>query len=659
MIEDGLRLAKPLMFWFEPQSRMVDVQGFYQRQLGLRLDFAARSVGGALIDEVAITGSDPYFPTGTDVAVLMQSKQSKVLFELIAAQIATAGQMRGALQSKEEIEGSTVVCWKTADRQMSSYIVQLPDAVVVSNSPEQMRQVLRAGAQKRSAMKDLDEYKFFRGRYPRKPDQNKAFVIITDAAIRRWCGPEWRIAAARRTRARAELADLTVEHMDSIVAGNVSGEKAISASTSLPSLGDLFLSSRGVRSARFGTLAFQTPIAEMALKSATQEEVRLYGNWRIDYQRRWRNVFDPIAIEVLVEDEDIHLDLSVIPLILDSSYRQWMELSGTGRLKKERPAKHPESMISSSIAIDVNSEGFAYVRVLLDDIGSADLLNWIDGELTWHVDYDQGWFERLEARSPWAVGESPSLHDVPIGLFIPSCDNVRMAAFVDAVRARIERVVPNLITWKEKSFGDLQYVVGTFKEDAIGRLELPEIYYATIPSGLALSANEQVLLRMVKHRTEQVADRVEGQHENEADAGPNAGPNAEPRPNYELRLSGKGMQWDLWQGWNSGLRWNCRLAWSNIPAMNYLRSRYPDRDPIAVYKLLFGEQLVDPAEGEYLWSDAMQTYESSHYGHHLAPKAGPSVIVDAQPSDVAEASLSFQDGGLRARFQLDRGKDKQ
>ncbi len=230
----------------------------------------------------------------------MQSKQSKVLFELIAAQIATAGQMRGALRSNEEIEGSTVICWKTADRQMSSYIVQLADAVVVSNSPEQMRQVLRARTQNRPAMKDLDEYKFFRSRYPRKPDQNKSFVIITDAAIRRWCGPEWRIAAARRTRARAELADLTVQHMDSIVAGSVKGEKAMDASTHLPSLGDLFLSSRGVRSATFGTLAFQTPIAEMALKSATRDEVRLYGNWRVDYQRRWRNVFDPIAMEVLL-----------------------------------------------------------------------------------------------------------------------------------------------------------------------------------------------------------------------------------------------------------------------------------------------------------------------------------------------------------------------
>ncbi len=233
----------------------------------------------------------------------------------------------------------------------------------------------------------------------------------------------------------------------------------------------------------------------------------------------------------------------MIPLILESSYRQWIELSGASRLKKEHPAAHPESMLSSSIAIDVNSEGLAYIRVLLENVGGADLLNWIDGELTWHVDYDQAWFERQEARSPWSVGDSVSLHDIPVGLFVPSRDNLRMAAFIVALRAWIERVVPNLITWKEKSFGDVQYVVGTFKDSAMGSLELPQIYYATIPTGFALSANEQVLLRMVKHRTEQVADRVEGQHKNEADAGPNA----EPRPNYAFRLSGKGMQWDLWR----------------------------------------------------------------------------------------------------------------
>ena len=72
---------------------------------------------------------------------------------------------------------------------------------------------------------------------------------------------------------------------------------------------------------------------------------------------------------------------------------------------------------------------------------------------------------------------------------------------------------------------------------------------------------------------------------------------------------------------------------------------------------LFGEKLTEPAGGAYVWSDEFQTYVSSLYGHHLAPKAGPAIVVDLQPSDVVQMSLSFQDGGLRAQLRLDRRKD--
>ena len=36
--------------------------------------------------------------------------------------------------------------------------------------------------------------------------------MITDATIRRWCGPEWRIGASRRTRAAAAIAELQARH---------------------------------------------------------------------------------------------------------------------------------------------------------------------------------------------------------------------------------------------------------------------------------------------------------------------------------------------------------------------------------------------------------------------------------------------------------------
>lgn len=648
LIDEGQELAKPLVQWFESQSRATDALGFYQRQMGLSLNFASRQLGSALVDEVAITGSDPYFRTGTDVAILMQSKQPAVLFKAITAQIAaSATQFNDASKIAESIDGTEVVYWKTPDRHLSSFVAQLPNAVVVSNSLAQLRCVVQASLKQRSALSDLGEYKFFRHRYRRDPNNEKGLVIITDAAIRRWCGPVWRIAAARRTRARAEIAEQTVQHMEKILSGKLPTSQAIGPSTNLPSIGALYLNSRGVHSETFGTLNFQTPIAELDMKKATKSEVRLYEEWRNQYQRMWRNVFDPIAIEIELKGERVAVDLSVIPLIMNSSYESIIESIGNERLKNERPTQHPEAILSSSVAIDTNSQPLAFWRSMLSDREGVNMLSWIDGEISWHVDYDQPWFDRQSAVSPWKLGGEPLLRDFPLAVFVPSRDNLRMAAFVIGLRVWVDRLIPNLLTWEDVNEDGLQFVVGKFKEGLLGSLELPQIYYTTLPTGFALSTNERVFHRMLKNRSDKQAKESD-----------EATLKMDPTAQYEVRMTGRGFAWDVWRGWNSGMRQNSRVAWSNIPVLNYLRMRYPDQDPAATYLRLFGEQITEPADGDYQWNDQMETYESSHYGHHLAPKAGPALVFDLQPDDVARAAISFQDGGLRARMQLDRkGKD--
>jgi hypothetical protein len=66
---------------------------------------------------------------------------------------------------------------------------------------------------KKPNLASLDEYSFFRSRYLRSADvEEQAFLMVTDAAIRRWCGPAWRIGASRRTRAAAALSELQARH---------------------------------------------------------------------------------------------------------------------------------------------------------------------------------------------------------------------------------------------------------------------------------------------------------------------------------------------------------------------------------------------------------------------------------------------------------------
>ena len=62
----------------------------YQRQLGLPLSTLARLLGPTLVKSVALTGSDPSFPLGTDVAVLLETPQPATLSNVLLGRIALA-----------------------------------------------------------------------------------------------------------------------------------------------------------------------------------------------------------------------------------------------------------------------------------------------------------------------------------------------------------------------------------------------------------------------------------------------------------------------------------------------------------------------------------------------------------------------------------------
>ena len=105
----------------------------------------------------------------------------------------------------------------TADRGLSAWIVRAGDVVVVANSRPLLERIVATSTQAGASLFELPEYRWFRQRYARGEDDEVAFVMVPDGAIRRWCGPEWRIASARRVKAAALLS----EAQASLVAQNL------------------------------------------------------------------------------------------------------------------------------------------------------------------------------------------------------------------------------------------------------------------------------------------------------------------------------------------------------------------------------------------------------------------------------------------------------
>ena len=109
------------------------------------------------------------------------------------------------LQGK--IQGISYRGLRTPNRDVCSYVATVGDSVVVTNSPVQLRRIIDVHRGNHPALATLDEYKYFRDRYPLGDDAETGLLIISDKTIRRWCGPRWRIATSRRTRAAAVMVE--------------------------------------------------------------------------------------------------------------------------------------------------------------------------------------------------------------------------------------------------------------------------------------------------------------------------------------------------------------------------------------------------------------------------------------------------------------------
>ena len=221
-------------------------------------------------------------------------------------------------------------------------MAKLDEAVIVTNSLHQIRRLGEVRSGKSKSIASLPEYAFFRDRYRLGDSEESALVFLSDPTIRRWCGPRWRIADSRRTRTAAVMAEIQAGQLDPLVKKQVQ-PGPVYTDLPLAGAGQLTLTPGGVVSSAAGSLEFLTPIGEMPLEEVTKAEADAYGRWRDGYQRNWTWAFDPIAVRIGVHKDRLSGDMTVMPLIWGTEYRELViDLAGrkTGPGRR-RPAPSP------------------------------------------------------------------------------------------------------------------------------------------------------------------------------------------------------------------------------------------------------------------------------------------------------------------------------
>lgn len=627
----------------------------YQRQLGLPMSDLARLLGPTLIDSVALTGGDPYLTTGSDVALLFEAKDATVLQPLVLARVAAAAAAAGATATPRQgaIDDVDFVAYVSPDRTLSSFVLVLGDAVVVSNSEAQVRRLVAVSKGQAPALSAQPDYIFFRSRYVLGAPEESALLVLSDATIRRWCGPRWRIGDSRRTRAAAELAEAQARWIDTALGNPDAGEST--------GIGSVTESPAGARSSIYGSLSFMTPIAELDLSLVSEEEADLYGRWRDGYQQNWSGKFDPIAVRFGVAPGRLAADVTVRPLIAGSDYREFIELARGARIAPLACDPHDDALLHWALAIDKQApllgEQSSMLSMMMPEV---DALGWLGQSISIYADDDPFWDELAAAEDTDDFMER-NWPRLPVALHAEVSNGLLLTAFLVGVRGMVEQSAPDMTIWENHTYRDEPYVSlrpsPRALEDARGFLgednetvDQAALYYAASGEGLVLSLNRSVIEHALDRRLQRKAAV--------ATASPTAAPSATtPSPwlgdQLCLRVQGKAFS-VLGEVFGDAMETEALrgAAFANLPILNEWHRLYPGEDPVAVHERLWQRRLLCPGGGVYRWNDEWQTMESSVYGHPGDQRDGPKLPPALARIVSVAAGLTFEADGLRARFEL-------
>lgn len=668
VMDEADRLGTPILFSLEGRSEDAQVRSLYERQLCLSASALARALGDTIIASVALTGSDPYFRTGTDVALLFEPKQSAALRAYIAARHAEAKLANPGIASPQgDVAGIPYTGVVSPDRSISSYTAVVGGAVVVTNSLVQLERLARTVSAATPALATLPEFQWFRTRYPLGDPEESGFLVLSDATIRRWGSARWRIGASRRTRAAAHLLEARAAAASLMLHGSSGGGPG-AARVAPAWIGQVSHGPGGVRSSTYGTPEFLTPIAELSLDTATKDEAAAYERFRVSYERDWRTFFDPIAIRIDVQPERVALDTTVRPLIGNSEYRDFTRWVGSESIVPGAGDPHSEAIAHFIASFRVDTDVARSVESFLRfgrPGGDDNPLQWLGKTIAVWVDHDAEWLAALQAAKDEDAMEDAVLANAartPLALQLDSTNPLKLALFLTTLRAYMDQTAPGMCLWEAREYNGQAYVcVRPTEEMREAERELRDlaIWYAPTARALIVSLREDVLKRAIDRRaaSNPAAESADG-GAGVADATATAPTSAPSYPwlgeSFALHLDRRILapfEPILWTEMDRAMQ---RRAFAALPILNEWKRLAPTEDPVALHERIWHRRLLCPGGGAYAWNEAFQTMESTVYGHPGQPRLpgqAPPVFADLKRADFG---LTFESDGLRARVSLER-----
>jgi hypothetical protein len=509
----------------------------YERQLCLKSTALAKIFGPAVVEHVAITGSDLYFREGTDVTVLFQVKNLPLFLAAVNTQIAEARKVYGdrLQESKAEYQGVAIESFVAPRREVSAYRCVLDDKVVVySNSPVAIRRIIDTAKKKLPALADAKDFRYMRTVFRWKDPQEDTFLFFSDTFLRELLGPVKRIQESRRTEA---LASLYMLHHAAIYAAWETGQ--------LPRTHEALLAQSGLKASElyqpegkelrwdgeaqvavsdvYNTIHFATPLIELPLDRVTEREADAYRMFRFNYIRLWTAAFDPVAFRLQIRPERIVAETYILPLINSLDYRRWRQNFGGKVAKFDLNLIPPEGILYWLVHFSETS----WLRQALQDLVRPNLgpkirLPQAIGEIALLGVHDDATLAEIAQDSAlrYLLGKLDEVPEhvwirrtfsLPIVAGLEVKNPLMFAGVLAALKALVDQAAPQLVTWQMLEQDQHGYkivairpVAGSWLDQTINPPGTPEkdrftpgIYYTTVGNMFYVSLREDVIRQLI------------------------------------------------------------------------------------------------------------------------------------------------------------------
>lgn len=301
-----------------------DVKTKIETQLSIQETELGKILGGMIIKDVAILGTDMFLREGGTFGIIFESKNNPLLTSQLNKQrLESLTKFPQAKLETIAINNTPVSFLHTSDNQIRSFYVIDGNYHLVTNSQYIVKRFLECWPN-RTALAHLEEFHYARTLHPVSNNDN-LFIYLSDPFFRMIVGPHYRVEMTRRMKAEVAIVNAQLALlMAKAENANIKSINDLCEQGYLPKnfnqrveTGSIAIQDGVVLDTLRGRATLLTPIMDMEISKITRSEAEGYQKFAELYRREWQRM-DPVIITIKQnsqnsDKEKISMDIHIFP----------------------------------------------------------------------------------------------------------------------------------------------------------------------------------------------------------------------------------------------------------------------------------------------------------------------------------------------------------